>query len=206
MTPASDRPAIDVSALPDVASGHRDPLFWGVAGLIAIESTMLALLAGTYFYVRGNFQAWPPVEFGQRAQLIAAAEALVLAVSAVPVHLMNAAALRADVRATRRWLLVATLASGAFVALRGVQFTAIPFHWDRDAYASTVWGFLFLNALHGISGFVESAVMAALAVTGPFERKHFGDVYAGGLLWYFVVASWLPLYVVLYLAPGLLRT
>ena len=36
------RPALDVSELPHVALGHRDPLWWGVVGLMAIESTVFA--------------------------------------------------------------------------------------------------------------------------------------------------------------------
>lgn len=201
----TERPAIDVSGLPDIAFGHRDPLFWGVAGLMAIEGTMLVLLAATYFYVRGNFEAWPPVGFGARVQALAAAEAVLLAISAVPNHLMNGAALRGDLKAIQRWLVVMSVLSAAFLALRALELAAIPFRWDLNAYGSTIWAIVGLNTTHALTGVLETLTLTVLAFTGPFERKHLVDVQAGGLLWYFVVASWLPLYALLYLAPGLLR-
>ncbi|HEV7518004.1 MAG TPA: hypothetical protein VGR07_17025, partial [Thermoanaerobaculia bacterium] len=51
---------LDVSELPTVVFGSRAPLWWGLIGMIAIESTMFALLVVTYYYLRGNAQVWPP--------------------------------------------------------------------------------------------------------------------------------------------------
>ena len=48
------RPHIDVSALPTTVFGPKAPLWWGAAGLFAIESTLFALLVFTYYYLRGN--------------------------------------------------------------------------------------------------------------------------------------------------------
>ncbi len=202
----SARADIDVSGLPEFAFGHRDPMFWGVAGLIAIESTMLVLLAATYLYLRGSFPSWPPAGFGAPVQALAAIEVLVLLASVVPTHLQNAAARRGDLRAVRRWLVVALAMGAAFVALRAVELRWLPYRWDLNAYTSTVWCLLGLNLLHATTGVLENAVMAALTILGPVEKKHMVDVELGGLLWYFVIASWTPLYVLLYLAPRLLST
>jgi cytochrome c oxidase subunit III len=199
------RRAIDVSGLPDVAFGHRDPVFWGTAGVIAIEGTMLVLLAATYFYVRGNLEAWPPVGFGARVQALAAIEAAVLVATIVLTNRLTAAAVRGDLRAMQRWLVPATLAGAAFCGLRILQFAWLPFRWDLNAYASTVWAFLGLNFTHAFTGVVEDVLLGIVAFRGPLEKKHLVDFQTGGLLWYFVLASWLPLYVLLYLAPGLLR-
>jgi hypothetical protein len=38
---------LDVSALPDVAFGHRSTLWWATMGIIAIEGTMFALAEGS---------------------------------------------------------------------------------------------------------------------------------------------------------------
>lgn len=200
------RRVLDASGLPEIAFGHRDPLWWGCAGLIAIESTMLLLLLATYFYLRGNFTAWPPTGAGARTQAYAAAEALVLAVSAVPTHLSNRAALRGEVRSIQRWLGLVTALGVVFLLLRWRVLVNLPFRWDLHAYGSVFWAFLFLDTLHAASGVLENAAMLAVALRGPLEKKHLVDVHTGGFLWYFVIASWLPCWFVLFVAPGLLRS
>lgn len=200
------RRTLDVSGLPEYAFGHRDPLWWGCVGLIAIEATMLGLLLASWFYVRGNFHAWPPQGLGTRARTLAAIEVAVLAASLWPTHLLNLAALRGDLRAIRRWLVVLVVLGLAYLALRWRVLAALPFRWDQNAHASVVWGVLVLNTFHGVSGVAENLVMLALAVMGPVEKKHLVDVHAGGFLWYFVVLSWIPLWLLVIAAPGLLRS
>ncbi len=197
--------ALDVSALPSHAFGHRSTIWWGVAGVQAIEGTMLALLLGSWFYVRGNFDVWPPTPVGRRVETLAALEVLLLAASVVPTHLANVAALAGDLRRLRRWLVVLLLASAAFLAVRWFLFRALPFHWDRDAYASVLWGMLVMNTLHGLTGLGEVALLLAVAIVGPFEKHHLVDAHASGFLWYFVVFTWLPLWFLLFADPGLLR-
>ena len=52
--------ALDVSPLPDYAFGHRSLLWWATLSMIAIESTMFALLAMSYIYLKGRVVQWPP--------------------------------------------------------------------------------------------------------------------------------------------------
>src|SRR5947209_11805396 len=55
----SARRVLDVSGLPH-HSFEKDSVWWGNWGLLAIETTMFAIAIATYFYVRQNFQLWPP--------------------------------------------------------------------------------------------------------------------------------------------------
>ncbi len=200
------RRTLDVSGLPECAFGHRDPLWWGVIGLMAIEGTMLALLAASWFYVRGNFTAWPPQGVGTKVQVLAALEAATLAVSAWPTHLLNVAAERGDLRRMRFLLGVVTALGLAYLVLRSFLYAALPFRWDLNAYASVLWGAVVLNTTHGLSGVLENTTMLVLLFTGPVEKKHLADVHAGGFLWYFVVFSWIPMWFLLFAAPLLLRS
>ena len=61
----NSRPAIDVSALPESVVDHRSLVWWGNNLLIAVETTMFALLVAGYFYVRPNFTSWPPPQVNQ---------------------------------------------------------------------------------------------------------------------------------------------
>jgi len=47
----------------------------------------------------------------------------------------------------------------------------------------------------------DTTVLDVLFFTGPLEGKRYVDVSENALYWYFVIASWLPIYAVVYLAP-----
>ncbi len=199
------RRVLDVSALPSYAFGHRSTIWWGVLGAEAIEGTMLALLLASWFYVRGNSQAWPPAGVGARVEHLAALEVVLLAASALPTHLANGAALEGDLRKLRRWLVVLLACAIACLGVRAALLWSLPFKWYLDAYASVLWGVVVMNTIHGLTGVGETAVLLAVAFLGPFEKEHLVDAHASGFLWYFVVFTWIPLWFLLFEAPGLLR-
>src|ERR1041384_3739714 len=51
---------IDVSELKHHDFDTYDPVWWGNNALLAIETSMFAILIATYFYLRQNFSLWPP--------------------------------------------------------------------------------------------------------------------------------------------------
>ena len=53
------RPVLD-ARLPDKEFSHHAPFWWGSTLMITIEGAGLAILVVTYFYVRQNFDVWPP--------------------------------------------------------------------------------------------------------------------------------------------------
>src|SRR5438552_15403539 len=89
---APGTPTLDVSGLPSNAFGHRAPLWWGVLLLIAIESTAMGLLLVSYFYLRGNYDVWPPTTMAPGALRLAIVQAIVLGASYLPVLLRARAA------------------------------------------------------------------------------------------------------------------
>jgi len=58
MMPAE--PTLDVSNLPSSSLDAETPLWWGNVIAMTVETTILALLLMCYFYIRKNFQLWPP--------------------------------------------------------------------------------------------------------------------------------------------------
>ena len=77
------RRVIDVSELPKVAYGARDPLWWAVMLLVAIEGSMLVLLAVSYFYVRSRTEPFPPVMVPRAIATIALLEVALWIASAL---------------------------------------------------------------------------------------------------------------------------
>src|ERR1700687_3219361 len=53
------RPVPD-AGLPDQELSRHAPIWWGSTVMITIEGGGLAILIVTYFYIRQNFDLWPP--------------------------------------------------------------------------------------------------------------------------------------------------
>jgi cytochrome c oxidase subunit III len=196
MTPNDE---LDVSGLPSYAFGRRDPRWLAIMLLIAIEGSVFGLALFVYFYVRTRLQVWPPTGPGPRELAFGSAVLATLAASALTTHFVNKATFRADLLVARRWLIVTTALSALALALRAVELSGLPFRWDSNVFGSVFWGALSLHTMHLLAGNVENGLFVALLYKGPIEKKHLVDLEMNGLYWYFVVFSWLPLYVVLYL-------
>jgi cytochrome c oxidase subunit 3 len=193
------RRVIDVSRLPVIAFGPRDPLWWGVMLLVAIEGTMLALLAVSYFYVRSRTAPFPPVIVPRWIAVVALVEVALWIASALPTHRSGRAAIAGDLGAMRRQLIAATVLGAVAAALRWYEVHALPFRWDSHAYGSVVWGLLGLQWIHGLTGIGENLVYIVLLFTGPVEAKHRADVEVSTPLWYFVVAGAVVAWLVVFL-------
>jgi heme/copper-type cytochrome/quinol oxidase subunit 3 len=194
----NERGRVTVRELPSYAFGPRDPMWWGVALLMCIEGTTIALLLLTYFYTRQRVDVWPTTAPTRTSLAAGAATTAVLLVSVVPMHLMNAEAYRGALVRMRRFMVAATALSLVALATRIWEFAALPFRWDAHAYGSVVWGLLTLQTTHLGLGVIENLMFVALLYRGPVEKKHLVDVEVNGVYWYFVVAGWLPIAASLY--------
>ena len=57
--------ALDVKELPSYAFSHRSLMWWGTAGMIAIEGSAFAFMIVIYFYLR-SLSETPPTYPGKR--------------------------------------------------------------------------------------------------------------------------------------------
>jgi cytochrome c oxidase subunit III len=197
--------ALDVSHLPSHAYGHRAPLWWGVVLLIAIESTAMALLLVSYFYLRGNYDVWPPTPMSPVVLRLAIVQMVLLGGGYAAMWVCVRAARQERLRATRRWLVIGTALGLAMLIVRGVEIAWLPFRWDSHAYGSIFFMTLGLHVTHVLTGVFEDGMMIAVLYKGPVETKHFGDVEASALLWFFAVLEWAPAFAILYLEPLVFR-
>ena len=183
------RQVIDVSELPMQAFGARDPLWWGLALLVAIEGTMLVLLAVSYFYVRSRTAPFPPVGVPRAIAVIALVEVVLWIASALPTYRAGRAAIAGNLRAMRGQLIAATVLGAIAAALRWYEIHRLPFRGDSHAYGSMVWALLGLQWIHALTGIGENVVYIVLLFVGPVEDKHRVDIEVSTPLWYFVIAG-----------------
>jgi cytochrome c oxidase subunit 3 len=203
------RPSIDVSHLPTGAFDTRSPLWWGNLWLLAIESTMFAILVASYFYIRMNYHEWPPPRVNQEPVLyhtapdlgIATANMVLLLLSCIPVIWMDRAARRKNQSSVQIGLLIFFAVGIASIILRSYEFRAVHFLWNENAYASVVWTVLGTHLLHLIVATSECLFIATFAFSCPLDESHALDVTVLAVYWYWVVGIWLLLYGIIYFGP-----
>lgn len=201
-------PVIDVSRLPPTAFDARAPVWWGNALMIVIETMTVALLAVSYFYVKQNFERWPPPFVSEQPPILhpvpdlwaGTANAILLAASCVPMWLIDNA-----VRRGAKWVPVAVLGMGLLgivcIVLRCFEFPAVKFWWDDNAYASAVWAILVMHLVYLIVGAGELLLVAFWLTLFGIDEKHAVDVTLTGGYWYWTAGTWVVLYAIIYWVP-----
>lgn len=194
------RDACDLSGLPTFGFGAASPMWWGTLGFFAIEGMGFALALGTYLYLLQLNPSWPlapaPPDLGAGSLNTA-----LLLASLWPNRIAERNARRQDLRRVRRDLIVMSLIGLATVALRLYEFTGLGVNWDQNAYGSITWVLLALHLTHLITDVGDTLVLAALMFTRHATGKRFSDVGDNAFYWYFVVLSWLPIYLAVYWLP-----
>jgi heme/copper-type cytochrome/quinol oxidase subunit 3 len=198
----SRRATLDVSGLPTYAYGHSSVMWWATLLLVLIEGTAFAIAVVAYFYLRGLAESWPPS--GQPPSLLyGTINTAVMLSSVIPNHWTKRAARREDLQAVRWGISVCLAFALVFLILRIFEFRSVNTTWHETAYGSIVIALLTLHTVHLVTDFIDSAVLTTLTFTGPLEGKRFVDVAESADYWYFVVATWIPIYLTVYWAPRL---
>jgi cytochrome c oxidase subunit 3 len=195
-----ERRMLDVSALPDHAFGHHGLIWWGTTGFMVIEGSMFVLVLIAYFYFRLRVPQWPP-SLPDPALAPGIVTTAILLASCIPNYFTKVAAERYDLARVRRWMLVCVVFGVAIVIARALEFPAVNASWDDNAYASITWLLLGLHTSHVVADLLDTIVLTAIAFTTKVDGPRFVDVSENALYWYFVVGSWIPIYLTIYFAP-----
>lgn len=195
-----DRAVLDVSGLPTVAFGIRSVTWWGVMGMMAIEGTVFVLMIASYFYLHSRSVEWPPHR--NPPDLFWGTLNLVLfLVSTIPNEWYRRRARKGDLRAVQIGLVALSLFGISNVVVRYFELLHLNTDWSIDAYGSAVWTLMGLHILHLLTDLADTIVLTVLFFTPLVEGKRFMDAEENAAYWYFVVAFWIPIYLVIYWAP-----
>ncbi len=195
-------PIADVALLPDQAFSHHAPMWWGNRLVIFVEGSAFVVLAVIYFYIRWNFDAWPPPRTLLPDLGLSSINLLLLAVSAAPFwYASHLAQLHDKPRFVGWWLAVGVAFGLAAIVLRGFDFHALHTWFGSNAYGSITWTILGVHLAHLLAGTIETLSIVVVMFVGPVEEKHYADTTAIAVYWYFVVISWVVLYAIVFLVP-----
>ena len=204
----STRSVIDISELPHHAFDTYDPVWWGNNVLLAIETSMFAILIATYFYLRQNFALWPPpvaqltATLNPLPQLLyGTMNTILLVLSCIPMVFTDISARRGDRFMSQVGLMTGVVCGVVALVLRSFEFSAVYFRWDSNAYGSVVWFLLGMHMMHLAILTTEAALLAVWIFTREYDMKHRVDIVTLAIYWYWVVAVWLVIYGVVYFTP-----
>lgn len=189
--------------LPPHAHGNRSLTWWGMMGIVAIESTAFVLAVATYFYLATHSRVWPPHE--ARPDLFAGTLfTIVVVLSGVPNYWLKRAAEAEKLRQVRIGLVVMSVAAIVLLPIRYYEFVGLHVAWSDSAYGSITVTLLGLHTVHLITDLYDTLVLTALMFTKHAKGRRFVDTAENALYWNFVILAWLPIYAVIYFAPRLL--
>ena len=200
----SDR-VLDVSSLPQHATDSRALLWWGNLSMMVIEGTMFALLMATYLYLRMANLDWPPPSVPMPDLLLPTVNLIILVLSAGAAIMADRAALRDDFRTVRVGFGICIAVGVAFLAIRFLAMTGIGFKWSSHAYGSIGWTIVGMHTVHVVTAVGEMSLLVVYSWVRPIVKSQLLDARCTAVYWYFVIVTWLPFYVIVWLLPHLTR-
>jgi cytochrome c oxidase subunit 1/cytochrome c oxidase subunit I+III len=118
------RAAGDVSGLPESEFGHHAPQWWGLVGMITIESTVFALCIAAYFYLRLQVPTWPPYGFAQPSLQAGTINSALILIAALPMYLIERYALAHNRGLVLLQIVVFLALCAAILFVRAYEFRA----------------------------------------------------------------------------------
>jgi cytochrome c oxidase subunit III len=183
----------------------QGPIWWGMWGLIVVETTVFASLIASYFYLGSSYPEWPPTGVKRPELLLPTLASLVLFASSLPMHWADQASTEGESRKLAHNLAASIALAVVFLVLKYIEYSKVEYRWDSHVYGSIVWAIVMFHSTHVTALVLKTIIVASLAWRGFFNRQRRLGVTANGLYWHFVVLVWLPLYLVLYWSPRLMR-
>jgi heme/copper-type cytochrome/quinol oxidase subunit 3 len=168
---------------------------------MAIESITLAICAVSYFYLRKNFQAWPPEGTHLPSLLLPTIAVIALVSSNALAIMLDRAAKKENFARTRTMLALGGFVGIALFILRVVEFQSLNTSWDSNAYGSIAWAVMAFHGSLMLMDALETSGLALVFMFGKPQRKHYVHASENAIYWGFSTLSWVPLYVVIFWGP-----
>ena len=198
------RIAGDLAELPTVTFGSRSLMWWGTLGFMVIEGWTTALLVGAYFYLRQNYETWPPLRTPYPSLLIPTINVAVMLVSFIPAHFSAQAAKRLDEPAVKRWLIALSILATTTLIIRWWEIWALNTRWDTNAYSSAAWTIVGFHTSLLLLDVIDTLGLTLFYHVKPMPVKSFSDTTDNSMYWYFTVGLWILIYLIIYVGPRVL--
>ena len=198
-----ERVMVDVTELPTIVFGHRGLLWWGTWSFAVVESMTLLLSIASFFYLRRNFQSYPPQGSPEPDWVRPTIGMAIFLLTLIPAYFLQHFARKLDRQRTKYLLIVLSVCALILCGVRWADFLALRVLWMSSAYGSITWVLLGFHGSLLVIEAIEVIGACVLFVTGPVLPRHFPDACDVTNYWYFLVASWVPIYFLVFITPHL---
>jgi cytochrome c oxidase subunit III len=198
------RAALDVAELPTVTFGQRSLMWWGTLSFMTIEGWTTALLIASYLYFRQNYESWPPLRTPYPSLLIPSINLALMLASFFPAAMSARAGKRFDTPGVKRWLLLFSIMAVPTVVLRWWELWALNTRWDTNAYGSAAWTIVGFHTSLLLLDVADTLGITFFFLARPMPEKAYSDVSDNAMYWYFTVALWAAIYLIVYVGPRIL--
>jgi len=207
------RRTLDVSKLPATMFDDHSILWWGNNWGLAIETAVFGILIALYFSVWMSMSGWiPPLTTPGKPPLYDPLPDLVyptivlvvFLMSLIPAIYIDLAARRRDAAGMKYGMLVTLAFNLVLIVLRYYEFDALHFKWNDNAYGSVTWTILGMHMIHLIVMASEDAYLLLWGFIKGIDEKHALDVTVAAIYWYWIVGTWILLYVLVFWGPRIL--
>jgi len=190
----------DLSDVPVSGFGPHNLWSWAGVFFMLMEGSGFALGCAAYVYLMNANTQWP---LGNLAPDLfwGTAQTVLLVGSLYPTWLLSRAAHRLDKPAVRRLAVIVALLNAGALVIRAFEFPHLNTRWDLDAYGSITWALMLLHTVHLVTDFVDTGFLTIFLFTHPADTSRLADTDDDCIYWAFVVACWIPIYLLVYWAP-----
>jgi len=207
------RKTLDVSRLPSTMFDDKANLWWGNNWGLAIETTVFGILIALYFSVRMSISQWlpprttpgMPVLLNPLPDLTFPTIVLVIfLISLVPAIYLDLSARRNDVFGMKLGMVTTLAFNIVLLVCRYFEFDALHFKWNDNAYGSVTWTILGMHMIHLFVMASEDIYIILWAFIKGIDDKHRLDITVAAVYWYWIVATWVLLYILVFWGPRIL--
>ena len=191
----------NVAELPNELHGSENLTWWGALGGEVIEGFVLILGIFVLFYLRHGSPTWPPLHTPLPSLAVPTLNLVLMLISIAPAWFAARAAKAEDRTSSLIWLLIHTLIGTAILVVRYYEFWALNVRWDSNAYGSITWALLFAHGYTALFDVFDTAGLVLICLFLQPEEKHWVDITENSFFWYFVVLTWIPIYLLVFIGP-----
>lgn len=204
MEPAfSGEPDMLMTSTIATSRGAQPPIYWGMIGLILIETVVFGSLISSYFYLRSGESTWPLGGISRPELLLPSINALILFSSSIPIYIADRGIRNGNQQRLQIGLAIGFLLGLIFLTLKYIEYSSLDYNWTTNAYGSIVWTITGFHSAHVIALLLKTLVVGVLALKGYYNAERNVGIVTNGIYWHFVVAAWVPLFFTLYISPYL---
>lgn len=172
----------------------------GVRIFIASETMFFAALFFAWYYLSVTSGAtWPPEGVARPPIVPAIFNTVLTLVSAVTIWLAARAIARDDKRGLLVNIVISAILGVVFMAVQTIEFAQMAALAQASSYGSLFIFILFFHVVRVFMGVSMLGIVLVRATLQQFSSRRRLLVDATAMYWYFIVAVWLVVFVVLYL-------